>query len=194
MFRFFGSLSVNAQNINNQKFHALLSHKLGSKPSDLNKKQLEMIRKALGSSQKMFVKSTNHGQQLHAGAASGSAGLAGHHQQSAAQQQQQQQQYNVIHQNSLNTPITIVSAQSPGQPTQNKIILTSSPHLLQQATAVGGATAGQLIAASHGKIQLTTVQQGQQQQQAGQVTAGTAGGQILTLDPSGGQQSAGGVS
>ncbi|XP_050078959.1 uncharacterized protein LOC126565792 [Anopheles maculipalpis] len=185
--------AVNAQNINNQKFHALLSHKLGSnKPSDLNKKQLEMIRKALGSSQKMFVKSTNHGQQLHAGTASGSAGIVGHHQQSPAQQQQQQ--YNVIHQNSLNTPITIVSAQSPGQPTQNKIILTSSPHLLQQATAVGGATAGQLIAASHGKIQLTTVQQGQQQQQTGQVTTGPTGGQILTLDASGGQQGAGGVS
>ncbi|XP_035915901.1 serine-rich adhesin for platelets-like [Anopheles stephensi] len=181
--------TVNAQNINNQKFHALLSHKLGSKPSDLNKKQLEMIRKALGSSQKMFVKSTNHGQQLHAGTASGSAGLAGHHQQTSAQQQPQ---YNVIHQNSLNTPITIVSAQSPGQPTQNKIILTSSPHLLQQATAVGGATAGQLIAASHGKIQLTTVQQGQQQQQTGQVTTGPAGGQILTLDPTGGQQGGGG--
>ncbi|XP_055614263.1 uncharacterized protein LOC129760633 [Uranotaenia lowii] len=169
------------QNVINPKFHTLINQKLaaGQKAGDLNKKQLEMITKALVSSQKMIVKS---------------ASPANHGTAQVVQQQQLQHQaggsigtstYNVIHQNSLQQPITILSAapshgQGPGQQTtQNKIILTSSPQLIQQA-------AGQLMAAAaaspHGKIAINP-QQFQQVQELGaqgQSSAsgtGVAGGQ-----------------
>ncbi|XP_038108346.1 uncharacterized protein LOC6043078 [Culex quinquefasciatus] len=100
---------------------------------DLNKKQLEMITKALDiRAQKMIVKQQQQGQQ---------------------QQQQQQQltQQLVIHQNSLQQPITIQSSgggQSVVQggggqgTTQKQYILTSSP---------------QLIGSPHGKIAINSI-------------------------------------
>ncbi|KAL9707908.1 hypothetical protein quinque_011426 [Culex quinquefasciatus] len=100
---------------------------------DLNKKQLEMITKALDiRAQKMIVKQQQQGQQ---------------------QQQQQQQltQQLVIHQNSLQQPITIQSSgggQSVMQggggqgTTQKQYILTSSP---------------QLIGSPHGKIAINSI-------------------------------------
>uniref|UniRef100_A0A182P4U0 Enhancer of polycomb-like protein n=1 Tax=Anopheles epiroticus TaxID=199890 RepID=A0A182P4U0_9DIPT len=190
--------AVTVQNINHAKFHALLNQKLGNKTNDsAHQKQLDFLRKAAlatsaagnNAAPKMIVKTTNPAQQLLAVTAVSSAGgMTVHHPQSTSQQQQQQQQqqYNVIHQNSLNTPITIVSAQSSGQGQANKIILNSS-HLLQQA---GG------VPLNHGKLQLTTVHGGQQQ--GGQVgtvntlATGVADGQIVTLDTSG-QQGIGAV-
>lgn len=178
------------QNVINPKLHTLINQKLaasGQKASDLSKKQFEMITKALVS-QKMIVKSAtaaNHGSSAATAAAA----------QVVQQQQLQQQQqgtsgtgtYNTI-QNAAGLPITILSAtsQNPQQATQNKIILTSSPQLIQQA-------AGQLMAAAaaaspHGKISINSnllqQQQGQQLTQfqttdggQGQTTSGTTGGQ-----------------
>uniref|UniRef100_A0A182TMI9 Enhancer of polycomb-like protein n=1 Tax=Anopheles melas TaxID=34690 RepID=A0A182TMI9_9DIPT len=188
--------AVTMQNINHTKFHALLGQKLGAKANDsAHQKQLDFLRKAAlvttatgnNAAPKMIVKTANHGQQLLAVTAVSSAGgMTVHHPQSASQQQQQQQQqYNVIHQNSLNSPITIVSAQSSGQGQANKIILNSS-HLLQQT---GG------VPLNHGKLQLTTVHQGQQQGAGagGQVGTVNSDGQLVTLDPSGQGQGIGGV-
>uniref|UniRef100_A0A182JPW4 Enhancer of polycomb-like protein n=1 Tax=Anopheles christyi TaxID=43041 RepID=A0A182JPW4_9DIPT len=177
--------AVTVQNMNHAKFHALLGQKLGNKANDsAHQKQLEFIRKAAlvtttsgnNTTPKMIVKTSNHAQQLLAVTAVSSAGgMTLHHPQSTSQHQQQ---YNVIHQNSLNTPITIVSGQSTGQGQANKIILNSS-HLLQQT---GG------IPLNHGKLQLTTVHQGQQQGgQMGTVNTVATDGQIVTLDPSGQQ-------
>uniref|UniRef100_A0A0P6K0V3 Enhancer of polycomb-like protein n=1 Tax=Aedes aegypti TaxID=7159 RepID=A0A0P6K0V3_AEDAE len=178
------------QNVINPKLHTLINQKLaasGQKASDLSKKQFEMITKALVS-QKMIVKSAtaaNHGSSAATAAAA----------QVVQQQQLQQQQqgtsgtgtYSTI-QNAAGLPITILSAtsQNPQQATQNKIILTSSPQLIQQA-------AGQLMAAAaaaspHGKISINSnllqQQQGQQLTQfqttdggQGQTTSGTTGGQ-----------------
>ncbi|XP_065083532.1 uncharacterized protein E(Pc) [Ochlerotatus camptorhynchus] len=180
------------QNFINPKFHTLINQKLaaaGQKAGDLNKKQLEMLTKALVSSQKMLVKSAspaNHGASAAAAAAA-----------QVVQQQQQLQQhqqgtsgtstYNVI-QNSLQQPITILSStgQNPQQGTQNKIILTSSPQLIQQA-------AGQLMAAAaaaspHGKIAINSSLLQQQGQQMAQFQTMDGGQGQVTSVGSGGQQ------
>lgn len=114
-----------------------------AKQQDLNKKQLEMITKALDiRAQKMIVKAAaaNHGGVV---------------QQGQQQQQQQLTQQLVIHQNSLQQPITIQSSGGGGQgvvqgggqgTTQKQYILTSSPQLMAAA-----------VASPHGKIAINSI-------------------------------------